>query len=263
MLVQLKDKIVLITGASSGIGREIALEFARENATVVMASRNLEKLEKVKKHCEELSTNKAFIYSLDISNAEQIDSVIKKVYNEVGNIDILVNNSGFTYTKEFINLDSLTMKKMFEVNVLGLIYMTQLVAIEMTKQQSGHIFNMGSLAGKVATPKTAVYSATKGAVISFSNALRMELKPLNIQVTTVNPGPVDTPFFKEFDPDREYLQKMGFLVLRPEQIARKIVRNAGKNKREINLPLLLSGATRLYQLFPSIGDYILTHSFKK
>jgi len=119
------------------------------------------------------------------------------------------------------------------------------------------------LAGKVSTPKTAVYSATKGAVISFSNALRMELDPVNIRVTTVNPGPVDTPFFNQFDPDREYLQKMGYLVLKPEKIARKIVQNAGKNKREINLPLLLSGATHLYQLFPEIGDFILSRSFKK
>lgn len=262
-MTQLKDKIVFITGASSGIGKEIALEFARRDAILVMASRNLEQLNKVKNQCEELSINNAYIFSLDLSDAEQIDSVIKKVYNEIGNIDILVNNSGFGDTKEFLHLNTSVISKMFEVNVLGLMYITQLVAIEMSKQQSGHIFNMGSLAGKVATPETAVYSATKGAVISFSNALRMELKPANIHVTTVNPGPVDTPFFNEFDPDKEYLRKMGFLALKPEKVARKIVQSVGKNKREINLPLILFGAAQLYQLFPSVGDFILTHSFKK
>ena len=91
-------------------------------------------------------------------------------------------------------MDPAVIRNMFEVNVLGMMVLTQQVAIQMAEQKHGHIINVASIAGKIATPKTAVYSATKFAVLGFSNALRLELKPLGINVTTVNPGPIETAF---------------------------------------------------------------------
>ena len=108
----------------------------------------------------------------------------------------------------------------------------------------------------MATPKTAVYSATKFAVLGFSNALRLELKPAGIQVMTVNPGPIATNFFEKADPSGNYLSDLGNLVLEPEDLAKVIIKGIRKGKREINRPRLMQAASQFYTLFPKIGDLL-------
>ena len=129
--------------------------------------------------------------------------------------------------------------------------------------QSGHIINIASMAGKMATPKSTIYSATKFAVIGFSNALRLELKPFGIHVTTVNPGPIETNFFNIADPNGSYLDKIGAMVLQADDLAKEIVNTFGKNKREINRPRLMNTAAFFYQVFPTIGDYLAGGIFNK
>ena len=111
---------------------------------------------------------------------------------------------------------------MFEVNILGMMVLTQKFAIDMAERRQGHIINIASMAGKMATAKSTVYSATKFAVLGFSNALRLELKPLGVAVTTVNPGPIETNFFDKADPSGSYLEKVGQIVLEPAKLAKYV-----------------------------------------
>ena len=132
----------------------------------------------------------------------------------------------------------------------------------MLDQGGGQIINVASLAGKVSTPNYATYGATKGAVISFSNALRMELKPHNIQVTTVNFGPVDTPFFENIEKNRREASAEGPLALSVSKAAKVVSNTIGKNKREVNRPLLLAVGAKMYVFVPAVGDYILMNFFR-
>ncbi|HFD1648670.1 TPA: SDR family NAD(P)-dependent oxidoreductase, partial [Enterococcus faecium] len=148
-------------------------------------------------------------------------------------------------------------------NILGMMVLTQKFAIDMAERRQGHIINIASMAGKMATAKSTVYSATKFAVLGFSNALRLELKPLGVAVTTVNPGPIETDFFDKADPSGSYLEKVGQIVLEPAKLAKMIVRNMRHPKREINQPFILEVASKFYTLFPTIGDYLASGIFNK
>ena len=112
------------------------------------------------------------------------------------------------------------------------------------------------MAGKIATPKSSVYSATKAAVLGYSDALRLELKPLGISVMTVNPGPIRTKFFDKADKSGNYLEKINGIVLNPELVAEKIVHSIGTAKRELNLPFFFNIANVGYTLFPRLGDFL-------
>lgn len=257
----LTDKVVVITGGSGGLGEEIAYACAKQNAKVVVCARRINMLGKVKQNCEDLSGKAAYAFQLDVANPENIKEVVERIHDEVGAIDVLVNNAGFGYFENALDFDMNLAEKMFRVNVLGMMYMTQLVAIEMTDRLSGHIINIASQAGKMATPKSSVYSATKFAVLGYSNALRLELKPFGVYVTTVNPGPIETNFFDIADKSGEYLEKVDRLVLNPTVVANRIVGLMGVPRRELNMPALFEVANRLYTLFPTIGDYIAGNVF--
>jgi short-subunit dehydrogenase len=141
------------------------------------------------------------------------------------------------------------------------MYVTQLVAIKMADKEQGHIINIASQAGKMATSKSSIYSATKFAVIGYSNALRLELKQIGITVTTVNPGPIDTNFFDIADQSGTYLEKVGNMVLSSKSVAERIAKLIGTNKRELNLPYSMELASKFYTLFPKTGDFLALKLF--
>lgn len=131
----------------------------------------------------------------------------------------------------------------------------------MKERGKGHIINIVSMAGLIATSKSSLYSATKFAAIGFSNALRLELTPDSVYVTTVNPGPIRTAFFDQADPDGSYLKSVDRFLLEPDAVAKKIVKTIGKNKRELNLPLSLNLAHKFYSLFPKLADKLAGETF--
>ena len=143
---------------------------------------------------------------------------------------------------------------MFEVNTFALMNLSRRFAERMKESRKGHIINIVSMAGLIATGKSSLYSATKFAAIGFSNALRLELMPYGVYVTTVNPGPIRTGFFDQADPDGSYLKSVDRFLLEPYAVAKKIVKIIGKNKRELNLPFLLNLAHKSYTLFPKLAD---------
>ncbi len=258
----LRNEVVLITGGSSGIGKELAFEAARRGAIVVVASRNLEKLQEVAKKCLILSGRPAFAYQLDVTDPDQIDDVLSKVQHEVGGIDVLINSAGLGDFIPVVKESYRSMEKMVHTNLLALMYISRCVAKQMMDQGYGAIINMGSLAGKLPTPNSAVYSATKAGVIQFDNVLRMEVADYGVQVLTVNPGPIDTPFFDKADNDytyRDHLPKWMFIS--PEDLARRIWNNVGYKTREINVPGYVAYLGWAYQVIPGLGDWAIKKFF--
>ncbi|MCI1466180.1 MAG: SDR family oxidoreductase [Lactobacillus sp.] len=251
----LQGQVIVVTGASSGMGKAIALESARRGAKVVLIARRQVELEKVASQVRDLG-GEVVVLPADLSKADAISTLFQRLVQAVKQVDVLVNAAGFGKFGEFVHSDMQTVTDMFQVNVLGLMYFTRLVGRLMIDQKHGQIVNFGSIAGKVPTAKSAAYSASKAAVIQFSNVLRLELKPFGVHVMTVNPGPVYTNFFNIADASGKYLQNVEAFVLDPDDVAWEVVHFFGTNKRELNLPLSLSLACKFYNLFPTIGDYI-------
>ena len=262
--MDLTNKVVLVTGGSAGLGEQICYAAAKKGAIVVTCARRINLIGQVKETCAQLSGKPAFAFQLDIADPTSVASLLDKVATEVGPVDILVNNAGFGIFENFVDFQMMAVYKMFEVNLLGMMVLTRRIVIDMLAQnRSGQIINVASMAGKMATPKSTIYSATKFAVLGFSNALRLELKPAGIHVTTVNPGPVATEFFDKADPSGNYLDAMGNHALDPVKLAERIVRSMERPKREINAPGYLEVAARFYTLFPQIGDFLAGGLFNK
>lgn len=249
-------RVIVITGASGGIAEQVIRRLP-ETDGLVLIGRDKEKLEQRYRHL----TNKTCL-ACDITDEKAIETVVERIYQQYGRVDVLINNAGFGEFKPYDAYVSSTIKEMFAVNTLAPITFSRLIAKKMTEQGSGHIVTIASMAGLIASANSSIYSATKFAVIGFSNALRLELADQNVYVTTVNPGPVATTFFDRADPSGNYLEKIKVFTLRPETVAKKIVASLGKNKRDINLPFSLVLAHRFYTLCPKIGDFLASRVFR-
>ncbi|MBC1517149.1 SDR family NAD(P)-dependent oxidoreductase [Listeria immobilis] len=258
----LRNKTVMITGASSGLGAEIARQVAASGANVILMARSTEKLKVLQAEISADFAVDAEYFTLDMTDFEQIMQLSEKV-NQNFRVDVLVNCAGFGLFENAVDIPFDITNKMFDTNVLGLIRLTQLILPAMQSRQTGHIINIASQAGKIATPKSSVYSATKYAIIGFSNALRLEVASDNINVTAINPGPIATNFFEVADQSGEYLDSVGKFVLKPEHVARRTVQIMGNNRREVNLPFIMNIGTRIYQIMPAFIDFIGKRSFFK
>lgn len=190
MQQKLKEQNVMITGASGGLGERIAYHAAKEGAEIILAARRRDRLMALKQNIADETGAKCRIIALDVSRTDDI----KAAFQEAGPVDILVNNAGFGIFESALDASLEDMKAMFEVNVFGLIACTKMALPHMIRQDKGHIINIASQAGKLATPKSSLYAATKHAVLGYSNSLRMELAETGVNVTTVNPGPIQTDF---------------------------------------------------------------------
>ncbi|MEC2070628.1 SDR family NAD(P)-dependent oxidoreductase [Alkalihalophilus marmarensis] len=250
---RLENKVIWITGASSGLGRQLAIDAAAAGAVLVLLARNEAKLKEVQQVIQETS-GRAHIYTLDISKTEDIEASVKNIFEKVQRVDILINNAGFGVFDYADRMNSADTKEMFDVNVLGLIEMTRPVLSLMKEANQGHIINVASQAGKLATPKSSVYAATKHAVLGYTNALRLELADTNIHVTAVNPGPIRTPFFDRADEDGRYVANIEKFMLTPEYVSKEILKVIEKPKREINLPKWMGFGSKLYQLMPGVVE---------
>ena len=188
----IKQKVVIVTGASSGIGYATALELSKAGAKVAAGARRVEKLEtlknEVQKHGGEIIVKK-----LDVTKKEDCDSFINLVTKKWNRIDILINNAGIMPLSFFKNLKISEWEQMIDVNLKGVLYCTAAVIPYMMTNKSGHIVNISSVAGRIVFPAGSVYCATKHAVTAFSEGLRQELSQrYNIKVTCIEPGVVST-----------------------------------------------------------------------
>lgn len=188
----IRNKVVIVTGASSGIGYSTALKLSKAGAKVAAGARRVEKLESLKKEVQQYG-GEILVKKLDVTKKEDCDSFINLVNQTWNKIDILINNAGIMPLSFFKNLKVSEWEQMIDVNLKGILYCTAAVIPYMITKKSGHIINLSSVAGRIVFPAGSVYCATKHAVTAFSEGLRQELSQrYNIKVTCIEPGVVST-----------------------------------------------------------------------
>lgn len=194
-MTSLKNKNVFITGVTSGIGKSCAYAFAAEGANLIISARRLSLVKEIGEDIKNKFGVKVYTFKLDVQNKTEVDNSIKSLPEEFKKIDILVNNAGLGIGLEkFYENNPDEWETMIDTNIKGLLYVTHAVVQGMVERESGHIINIGSLAGHEAYPKGAVYCATKFAVDAITKSLRMDLVEKHIRVSTIDPGMVETNF---------------------------------------------------------------------
>jgi NADP-dependent 3-hydroxy acid dehydrogenase YdfG len=226
--MKLNDKVAIVTGASSGIGKATALLLASEGAKVVLAARRLERLEQLKNDIIKTG-GEAIAIKTDVVQRSEVESMVKAAIDQFGKVDILINNSGIMPLSFMKNLHVEEWERMVDVNLKGALYCIAAVLPDMMKNKSGDIINVSSVAGRKLFPSGAVYCATKFGLTALSEGMRMELsKDYNIRVTAIEPGAVATELTHTIT-DKEVLslwsgENMAKLIpLKSEDIARSVL----------------------------------------
>ncbi len=192
--MELRGRVVVVTGASSGIGEATAVAFAQRGAKVVLAARRRERLEDLA-HRIERAGGKALALACDVTRRDEIERLPAIVEEAYGPTDVLINNAGVPGGGDFVDLSPEEIEKVVRVNLLGVLWGTHAFLPGMLARGRGHVVNIASLAGRFAPPGAAVYAATKFGVVGFSEALHFETEPHGVLVTVVNPGFVATEGF--------------------------------------------------------------------
>ncbi|AJR03031.1 SDR family NAD(P)-dependent oxidoreductase [Siansivirga zeaxanthinifaciens] len=186
-------KTALITGATSGIGRATACEFAKYGIKLILCGRRIERLKSIQEALSKLTD--VHILNFDVRDKTETFNAIESLPADFKNIDILVNNAGNAHGLDSIDQGSTDdWDAMMDINVKGLLYVSKAIIPQMTERKSGHIINIGSSAGKEVYAKGNVYCASKHAVLAITEGMRIDLNPFNIKVSSINPGLVETEF---------------------------------------------------------------------
>ena len=188
-------KTVLITGATSGIGKATAYELAKKNFRLVLCGRRKNRLIEIEKELSALTQVTSLCF--DVREKEIIEQRLSSLPEDFCQIDVLINNAGNAHGLDPVETGVIDdWDAMMDINVKGLLYVSRAIIPQMTDRKSGHIINIGSSAGKEVYPKGAVYCASKHAVVALTTGMRMDLNPYGIKVTSINPGLVETEFSK-------------------------------------------------------------------
>jgi hypothetical protein len=223
----LSGKIVLVTGASSGIGRATALAFAREGAKVAVCARREDRLESLKGELSQAGAAAIRIFALDVTGRTSVEETLAGLPAEWSAIDVLVNNAGLSrgLTKVYED-DPENWEEMIDTNIKGLLYVTRAIVPGMVERGRGHVINMGSTAGYITYANGAVYCATKAAEKAISEGLKIDLMGTPVRVTSIDPGMVQTEFSEiRFRGDKVRAEKVyqNITPLQPEDVADAIV----------------------------------------
>jgi short-subunit dehydrogenase len=254
--MEIRDKVVLITGASSGIGAGAARRLAREGARVVLAARRLDLLEGLAADIT-AKGGQALPLKADVTDSAAIQKMVNDTLAKFGRLDVLVNNAGLGFSADVKDIDPAKLRLQVAVNLVGLIECAQAALRPMLSKGSGHIINIASLAGLVGAPGSSVYSATKFGVIGFSDALRREVHKYGVRVTTFCPGFVATDFSPRLKkiymraPDAPHLPG----VMSVEYVAGVIADIIRHPRRLILEPFPFSSVVRFARTFPGIVDW--------
>ena len=222
----LKGKIALVTGAGKGIGKAVALALANEGAHVGLVARTQKDLDEVAAAIKLLGVNVATA-TADISNIEEVNAAVEKIKNELGPIDILINNAGTGTFGKFLELEPAVWENMIKVNLFGVYYATRAVLPEMIERQTGDIINISSTAGKAGSAVTSAYSASKFAVFGLGESLMQEVRKHNIRVTTLAPSTIVTELAQSANLITGDAEK----VMHPEDFAELIIAQLKLNRR--------------------------------
>lgn len=253
-MFRLKGRTAIITGASSGIGRETAREFARHGANVVLASRNREKLEAIAADIHGV----AMVVTADVTERLSVAALTRRTVEEFGGIDILINNAGVGLFAPVAdgNLDNA--RYLFEVNFWGAVNCIQAVTPYMTAQRRGHIVNVSSVAGHISPPHMGMYAASKHALAAVSNSLRVELSGNGVGVSTIYPGLTETSFMENM------LQEVEAPAIPPiarfvssNAVAKRIVQAVRFNLRDAYVSPEDVAAVAADAFVPQVSDWLM------
>lgn len=254
----MNPQTLLITGASSGLGAAIARHAAACGHHLHLVARRRDALAQTAATCDRAAS--ITLHPLDLADADAVAQWLPTLPPP----DILINNAGSGLFKPALETTDDETAAMLRLNTLAPIQLIHALAPAMVARGHGHIINIISQAGKIATPKTAAYAASKHALLGYSNALRLELAGSGVFVTSVNPGPMLTAFFDHADPDGAYQQALGrFWLTDADALAATICAAFNRRVRDINRPRLMETAARLYPLAPRLGDWLTRRFFSK
>ena len=249
-----KDKVVVVTGASSGIGRAAALEFAREGAKTVLVSRSREKLQRVAEEIGGFNPD-VLVVPADVSSPVQVRGMVEQVVSKYGRVDVLFNNAGSSYVGRVEDDDfAVNAKKMMDADYFGTVNVTKDVLPVMKRRGSGHIMNMSSVVGRKAFPHFGGYSAAMHAITGFTDALRQELRGTGINVSTIHPALTQTPLLESVNPEDMPPPFRRLTPISVETVAKAVVDGVVHNRARIVVPFQPRFLYLADMLAPGIGD---------
>lgn len=244
---------IVITGASSGFGAALAHSFSTTGYKLTLIARNETRLRELG-----AKLNADWMVA-DVTTS--YETLVDDVERKYGPIDGWVNNAGIGEFDRVIDQTTDVIEETMSLNAIAPMVMSRDCARRM--KRGGTIINVCSQAAKVPTPKSAVYAGSKAALLQFSNALRLELKPTGVHVLTVNPGPIDTPFFDRADKTGRYEQSVRHIMLDPDRLAQRVVSAFEQSKREVNAPWWMDFGGKLYAMCPVMFERLAKRGFDK
>lgn len=253
-------KTVLITGASSGIGKESAILFAKRGANLVLVARRTDLLELLATDLKKFDVT-TLVCRCDVSKKEEVQNMVKAALEKFGTVDILVNNAGFAIYGSVSDLSIDEIESQMGTNYLGMVYCVKNLLPSMIQNGSGHIVNVASVAASFGLPGIASYCATKHAMLGFSEGLKHELQGTGVGVTVVSPIMVRTNFFDH--PSFKMMPKYSPTSLSPRDVAGAILRAADSPRLEIIVPSPVRIVVWFKHTLPYVVNPILGRFFKK
>ncbi|MCS7317694.1 MAG: SDR family NAD(P)-dependent oxidoreductase [Candidatus Dojkabacteria bacterium] len=253
--MKFKDKVVVITGASTGIGRSVALRIAKDRAKIVLVARSLDKLQLLQNEVSNCGSEST-IYSLDLTKFNNIQNMFDDILLKYNRIDAVFNNAGIGFVKPIQNMTVEAIKSIIDLNVTSMILVSKYAVNVMTQQKFGHIIITSSIAGLITIPYWSVYVASKWAVTGFADSIRLEVSKNNVIVTTLHPGPVRTDFFNQEKANLD-VDSLGSKVLNPEEVAEIVYKTFFTKKDKIIVPSNLKYYYYLKKFLPSIYDFFV------
>lgn len=257
-LKRLDEQVIVITGASSGIGRATALAAAAKGARVVLAARGVSALEDVAQHIH-AAGGTAYVVPTDVSDQEAVRHLATEALGRFGTIDSWVNNAGVSISGRLEDIPVADARRLFDVNFWGMVH-GSMAALPILKQKGGALINMGSITSDVAGPFMGIYSASKQAIKGFTDALRIELEAENapVSVTLIKPGPIATPILEH---QRNYLDRKATMpppFYLPEDVATAILHAAQHPSRDLFVGGVTQLGTLAAQAMPHVSDTLFS-----
>jgi len=254
--------VVLITGASSGIGEAAAKVFARRGYRVALAARRVERLDALAQYIRSQGGT-ALSVPADVSDSQAVERMVQSTLDAWGQVDVLVNNAGFGRLRWLENLHPVDdIEAQVRVNVLGVMWAARAVLPHMIARRSGHIVNVSSVAGWVAAPGYSIYAATKFAVRGFTEALRREVRPFGVYVSGLYPGPVSTEFGQHIGVKRK-TSTPKWMTLSAEQTAEVLYGLVARPRLGRIIPWWFLPVLWFNSHFPALADWLIDRQFTR
>lgn len=261
--MELSGKVAVVTGASMGIGEQIAKIFAEHGAKVVVLSRDSSRAEAARHRVGH--TDRTLALACDVRKHEDIERVLMLTLHHFDRLDIWVNNAGHGLLDSLANAEMGAIRETFDTNLFGAVDAMQAVIPVMKQQGRGTIINISSVAGHIPIPFHAVYGGTKFAMNAIGKAARLELKASGIHVLTVCPGYVQTEFGANAirGSERKQVRPTSVRGISPERVARATLRGYLKQKREVVVPWTMHFPIKFYQLFPGFMEWAMAKMLRQ